>query len=288
MSGRINHEEMADMYAAVDLSIKKKKKKTSSIATSEAVASADMYAVVVKKGNSKESNYSTNSEWAAAEYIEPNPSKIYESPKHTYVSSNSLPGAQVKNCLRAHFHKFKLLCALATAVCLISLIFLILFIILFVKVASLESTNPTIANSQSDTQLNSLRKEVETMQVLNNEIWYVYNNSLLVVSPGFSDLPRTCAVILEQNSSSTSGYYFVRSLSGQLRSVYCDMRRTCSNTTGGWMRVALLDLQNCPLELKQKTFNDNITTCVVRENDRGCTSIFYSSLDIPFLESVDE
>ena len=48
------------------------------------------------------------------------------------------------------------------------------------------------------------------------------------------------------------------------------------------MKVAMLDVQNCPLEMKQKTFNRNITTCVVRENDRGCTSIFYSSLDIPY------
>ena len=35
-SGRINHEVMAGMYAAVDLSKKKKRKKTSSIAMSEA------------------------------------------------------------------------------------------------------------------------------------------------------------------------------------------------------------------------------------------------------------
>ena len=48
------------------------------------------------------------------------------------------------------------------------------------------------------------------------------------------------------------------------------------------MRVAMLDVQNCPLELKQAIFHDNITTCVVRENNRGCTSIFYSSLDIPY------
>ena len=170
MSGSINHEEMADIYAAVDLSKKKKEKKASSIATSEAVACADMYAVVDMKGKSKETNYSANSEWAPAEYSELDPSKIDESPKYTCMSSNSLPVAPVENGLRAHFQKFKLLYALTAAVCLISLIFLILFIILFVKVASLESTNPTITNSQSDTQLNSLREEVKTLQVTNNEI----------------------------------------------------------------------------------------------------------------------
>ena len=85
MSGSINHEEIADMYAVIDLSKKKKKKKASSIATSEAVASGDMYAVVDKKCKSKETNYIAISEWAAAEYSELDPSKINESPKHTCV-----------------------------------------------------------------------------------------------------------------------------------------------------------------------------------------------------------
>ena len=268
MSGRTNREEMADMNAAVDMSKKKKKKKASSIATSEAVVSADMHAVVEKKGNSKETKISTNSEWAAAEYSELDSSKIDESPKYACVSSNSLPVAQVENGLRAHFQKFKLLYALTAAVCPMSLIFLILFIILFVKVASLESTNPAVTSSLS---------------VSNNDLLQVYNNYLLGTVPVFSDLPpSSCAAILEQNSSSISGYYFVRSTSAQLRIMYCDMKRSCSNITGGWMRVAMLDVQNCPFKMQQKIFNDNITTCVVRENDRGCTSIFYSSLDIPY------
>ena len=185
-----------------------------------------------------------------------------------------LARAQVENGLRVHFQKFKLLYALTAAVCLISLIFLILFIILFVKVASLESTNTTTSNS--------LRKDIKTLQVSNNEILHVYNNHLRGITPGYSEIQPSCAALLEQNSSSTTGYYFVRSLSGQLRSVSCDMRRTCSNITGGWMRVAMLDVQNCPLELKQKIFHHSITTCVVRKNDGGCTSIFYGTLDIPY------
>ena len=52
------------------------------------------------------------------------------------------------------------------------------------------------------------------------------------------------------------------------------------------MRVAMLDVQNCPLELKQEIFYGNITTCVVRENNRGCTSIFYSSLDIQYKKKI--
>ena len=102
MSCRINHEDMADTYAAVDMS---KKKKASSIATSEVVASADMYAALDRKGKFKETNFSV---WAS----ELDPSNINESPKNARVSSNSLPVAQVENDLTAHFQKFKQLYAL--------------------------------------------------------------------------------------------------------------------------------------------------------------------------------
>ena len=44
----------------------------------------------------------------------------------------------------------------------------------------------------------------------------------------------------------------------------------------------MLDVQNCPLELKQKIFHNSTTSCVVRENNGGCMSIFYSSLGIPY------
>ena len=54
------------------------------------------------------------------------------------------------------------------------------------------------------------------------------------------------------------------------------------------MRVAMLDVQNCPLELQQKTFNDSITICVVREKNRGSTSIFHSSWDIPYSRVCEE
>ena len=60
------------------------------------------------------------------------------------------------------------------------------------------------------------------------------------------------------------------------------MRRACGTITGGWRRVAILDVQNCLLELKQKIFHNSTRSCVVRENNGGCTSIFYSSLGIPY------
>ena len=47
-----------------------------------------------------------------------------------------------------------------------------------------------------------------------------------------------------------SGYYWIQSWNGSVVKVYCDMTRRCGNITGGWMRVALLDMRDnsaqCP------------------------------------------
>ena len=42
--------------------------------------------------------------------------------------------------------------------------------------------------------------------------------------------------------SSPSGYYWVSNSIGSAVPVYCDMTRSCGGVTGGWMRVAKLDM----------------------------------------------
>ena len=63
----------------------------------------------------------------------------------------------------------------------------------------------------------------------------------------------SCAEILQEYPESSSGYYWVGSTTGHAHSVYCDMTRTCGGVTGGWMRVAYLDMSNsshqCPSSL---------------------------------------
>jgi hypothetical protein len=67
----------------------------------------------------------------------------------------------------------------------------------------------------------------------------------------------SCAEILENNRGSISGYYWVTNGTGHPHSVYCDMTRSCGGVTGGWMRVAYLDMTNrthqCPSGLRQHT-----------------------------------
>ena len=83
--------------------------------------------------------------------------------------------------------------------------------------------------------------------------------------------------------SSPSGYYWVRASNGSAVRVYCDMTRSCGNITGGWVRVAELDLTNsshqCPSGLTLHTESDsNIRACVTAST-ADCVSI---PIDIPY------
>ena len=78
----------------------------------------------------------------------------------------------------------------------------------------------------------------------------------------------SCAAIQKLSPSCPSGYYHVRSSNGSAVSVYCDMTRTCGGITGGWMRVAKLDLNNnttqCPSGLELLTSPRR--TCRIRSS----------------------
>ena len=73
--------------------------------------------------------------------------------------------------------------------------------------------------------------------------------------------PASCAAL---PPSSPSGYYLVGSSISSAVRVYCDMTRSCGGVTGGWRRVAELDMTNsshqCPSSLQQRT-NSNKRTC---------------------------
>ena len=64
--------------------------------------------------------------------------------------------------------------------------------------------------------------------------------------------------------SCPSGYNWVRASNGSVVRVYCDMTLSCGNITGGWMRVAELNMtdtsQQCPNSLVERT-DGNIRSC---------------------------
>ena len=77
--------------------------------------------------------------------------------------------------------------------------------------------------------------------------------------------------------SSPSGHYWVRTPTGSAVLVYCDPTRSCGGVTGGWRRVAELDMTNssqqCPSALRQRN-ESNIHTCRTDPNVL-CTSITF-------------
>ncbi len=84
---------------------------------------------------------------------------------------------------------------------------------------------------------------------------------------------------------SPSGYYWVRASNGSAVRVYCDTTRSCGGVTGGWMRVAELDMANssqqCPSGLRQRT-DSNIRTCVRNTDQPGCSAVQYPTANVQY------
>ena len=91
---------------------------------------------------------------------------------------------------------------------------------------------------------------------------------------------------------SPSGYYGVTASDGSSVRVYCDMTRSCGGVTGGWTRVAYLDMtdssQQCPSGLNLVLSNDSeandslIRTCRRAEGESGCSPVLYDTMNISY------
>ena len=96
----------------------------------------------------------------------------------------------------------------------------------------------------------------------------------------------SCKVIYQHNPNTPSGYYWISTDVGPQR-LYCEMNTTrCGNTTGGWTRVAHIDMkepqQTCPSPLRTLTSPKQM--CVQQQTAAGCTSVQYSTLGVPFTQ----
>ena len=97
-----------------------------------------------------------------------------------------------------------------------------------------------------------------------------------------SDNPATsCSHILQLNSPSPSGHYWIRSSNGSAKHVYCDMTRSCGGVTGGWMRVVSLNWSNeslpCPDGFIERG-HLNIRTCGIGSRLIGsCSSLIFET-----------
>ena len=137
------------------------------------------------------------------------------------------------------------------------------------------STNYTDLRSN----LYQTREAIRALNVdQNGEKIYSLNQSLLALEAdhqyfnatvhrvGQASSPAvSCADILMVSPSSPSGYYWIINSNGFSVRVYCNMTRLCGNITGGWMRVADIDVKNhtnpCPGNLQQRTNPSGVRVC---------------------------
>ncbi len=107
-----------------------------------------------------------------------------------------------------------------------------------------ETLTSSLQQSLYATQQNGLTVETQ-FQFLNMKL-----TGQVLTFPLFS-----CATLLELHPSSPLSYYWIRSSNGSAVCVYCDMTLSCGNITGGWMRVANLDMRDfntqCPGALRK-------------------------------------
>ncbi len=136
-------------------------------------------------------------------------------------------------------------------------------------------------------ELSQKLKENITSELIQN-ISALYNTLTYLFQGKSQVLPApSCAAILHDNPSSPSGYYWITPSNNSTVRVYCDMIRSCGNITGGWTRVASLNMKDsstqCPSGLKEKIFDDTtIRSCVNRNTSRSCSSDKFSTYNLPY------
>ena len=130
----------------------------------------------------------------------------------------------------------------------------------------------------TETVINSLNAITDRLDNLQQRLETLHHSTS--ANPASS-----CAEILRDYPTSVSGYYWVSNATGHPHSVYCDMTRSCGGATGGWMRVAYLDMTNsthrCPSSLHPRV-DSGIRSCAVKTSSGSCSSVYYTSHGINY------
>ena len=171
---------------------------------------------------------------------------------------------------------------------------------LHAEVAELQALENTTSIQQNTiTQLSSLisklHAEVAELQALENttsiqqntitQLSSQLNNNSGIISNFATILDEehvfsSCAAIQQFFPfQPSSGFYNIRSSNGSTITAYCDMTRSCGGITGGWMRVAELDMTDnttpYPDSLELRT--SPLRTCTtVNAGEATCSSDTFS------------
>ena len=148
------------------------------------------------------------------------------------------------------------------------------------KIASLSNSSAML--SQKFLALdNKIRNIFEQFESRVNDLY-----ALHLIGRNSDNSATSCSHVLQLNSSSPSGHYWIRSSNGSAVCVYCDMTRSCGGVTGGWMRVASLDMRDnssqCPNGLRlgiPRNCTPELRLCEIGMNSPygNCSSNSYTS-----------
>ena len=110
---------------------------------------------------------------------------------------------------------------------------------------------------QLNTSIDMLYQQLSQQNVSIDSVNHQLNTSINMVYQQLNQgkaayNPATSCKDLYDTYYASSGYYWIGEIGSAVR-VYCNMSLTCGNLTGGWMRVANIDMtntsQNCPTGL---------------------------------------
>ena len=93
----------------------------------------------------------------------------------------------------------------------------------------------------------------------------------------------SCQQLARDHPHAASDYYWVSNGTMQPVKVYCDVDQHCCNSTGGWVRVANIDMtdpnQQCPPGFNLRT---DVRSCDSSDTGYGCTPITFPSHSIEY------
>ena len=187
---------------------------------------------------------------------------------------------EVKNIAKKVFkHEgTKFGCILAT-LAVIAVITLVIVVILFAEIGKLKSQNDSLRQQLTSSSALQSQQLSSNSQVQWDAIYHLSNETELLKDTTLIGRLSTfsvpsCAAL---PPFSPSGHYWVMTSYGSTVRVYCDMTRLCGGVTGGWMRVAELDMmksgQVCPTGLERI----NALYCRRIATDHGCSSVPFPS-----------
>ena len=157
-------------------------------------------------------------------------------------------------------------------------VILFLYIAAIIAFAVITAQNKSAIASLSVLTANT-KSAISTLEITNrNFTGYLFDLPLDVSN--FYYYASSCEEYYSLRGFISPGYYLIKLANGSISRVYCHMTLTCSNVTGGWMRVAKLRQDGEPQCFPGFSLSGN--RCRRKEEQRGCSRVLFSALDLQY------